>query len=380
MIEQDATKQAGSTSATVGDNGMSTALTLTAQREKSSLTELAEELDTLAEILDKRVLIRSEAEAYEHGNKCLEGMRWISASMRGMALLFDENVEKTLAKQSQELKKIVLAVGDGIRGIASSNESITKKLSTELKELEAVATSSTDEEIPSELRKAFDRVQSIVFEVKNHVCGMTTELRSAEASITVLEVEMEEALENALYDKLTHVYMRGPLEERLENALDNGNADDAWCFLLIDIDRFKTINDQYGHNVGDAALIKTARIIERCLSSKHGQWTVGRYGGDEFAVILQDVALEESRKVAQGICEALDAARWVIRRENSCTISITVSIGVTEYQAGDEITSLLDRADKALYQAKHEGRNRVVVFESLHPMTERSGQAGPQAG
>jgi diguanylate cyclase (GGDEF)-like protein len=140
-------------------------------------------------------------------------------------------------------------------------------------------------------------------------------------------------------------------EAELRRA-DRFNRDLA--VLMLDIDFFKRINDRHGHAAGDEAL----RLFSRVLTKETREVDLlGRIGGEEFAIVLPETDFEAALLMAERVRAAVEQASFVFH--HSAPISVTVSIGVSLLQAGDSLDSLLVRADNALYQAKHAGRNRV---------------------
>ena len=128
---------------------------------------------------------------------------------------------------------------------------------------------------------------------------------------------------------------------------------------MLDVDHFKRVNDTYGHHTGDLVL----RLIGRLLSeSVKGRDTSARYGGEEFAVLLIGADLKAGATVANRIRFELQTKHLVKKRPTDEFGKITVSVGVAQFRAGDTMTSLLDRADAAMYQAKQLGRNQVCAL------------------
>jgi len=125
------------------------------------------------------------------------------------------------------------------------------------------------------------------------------------------------------------------------------------CLLMIDIDHFKDVNDQYGHTTGDAVL---KFIAHRLANSIRKADTISRWGGEEFIVLTPATPLQQATGLAEKLREIIASLTHVHGK------SVTISIGVSEYRSGESFDSWCDRADKALYQAKNNGRNRVVAW------------------
>ena len=132
---------------------------------------------------------------------------------------------------------------------------------------------------------------------------------------------------------------------------------------MTDIDFFKSVNDTYGHAAGDLVLKTVSRIIKLQLRDYD---IAGRYGGEEFAVLLPFTKLEEAKMVAERLRKAVENKKIDISKINTESpqknISVTISLGVAEYNNGDSEDTLLQNANKALYKAKESGRNRVEEY------------------
>ncbi len=127
--------------------------------------------------------------------------------------------------------------------------------------------------------------------------------------------------------------------------------------VMIDIDHFKSVNDSFGHVVGDKVLQSVAQIAQRSLRVTD---LAGRYGGEEFLVILPNTAAHDARVMAERLRTEIEGAPFDFRPE-----PITASLGVAAWQAGDDTVSLINRADGALYEAKRAGRNRVAFNQGM---------------
>jgi len=180
-------------------------------------------------------------------------------------------------------------------------------------------------------------------------------LRSAQSEIQQLRGQLERAQLAATLDSLTHVFNRHAFTRLLEQALAGEHK--GLALIMLDIDHFKQFNDQYGHPLGDRVLQHVGQLL-RDLLPPHGM--AARYGGEEFCVIMRDCFdLETAHAFAEQVRLKIQALRIRVRRTDQILDSVTASFGLALAEAGDNMESLVTRADDALYQAKHKGRNQV---------------------
>jgi len=162
-----------------------------------------------------------------------------------------------------------------------------------------------------------------------------------------LEQLHEEARNLSLHDYLTGLGNRRLLEIHLDRAFALAHRyEKELSLVILDVDFFKAYNDEHGHQAGDAALISLAATLRKQLRETDLAF---RYGGEEFLILLPEIGLETCRQVAEKL-------RLTVAAETD----ITISIGVASYRQGSSIDSMIRKADQALYQAKQQGRNRVV--------------------
>jgi len=186
------------------------------------------------------------------------------------------------------------------------------------------------------------------------------EQRTRELSTTLNELAIanERLRESSLRDGLTGVFNRRYFDSTFEPMRDDCRAKGRdFSVLVADIDHFKQINDGAGHLIGDDCLHLAASVIERTVGDS-GQ--VVRYGGEEFVVLMPDVDEIEMRSKANSIRAAIASSPLLT---NGVPIPMTISVGGAHAAPGDSIAAmdLLQQADEAMYRAKHQGRNRVVV-------------------
>lgn len=171
-------------------------------------------------------------------------------------------------------------------------------------------------------------------------------------------------LQYATLDALTNLNNRRQFETRLGQEIAIAKRQGhPLCAMMIDIDFFKRVNDTYGHAAGDEVLRAVAGIIKEALRESD---IPARYGGEEFAILLPYTKLEEAVLVGERLRSAVEKAPVTINQETSekQDINVTISMGLAEYDKSETGEALFERADKALYDAKAGGRNKVCVFES----------------
>ena len=187
---------------------------------------------------------------------------------------------------------------------------------------------------------------------------------SAQIAITINRANVyAEILKHATLDALTGFYNRHQLEVRMKQEVANAKRQQApLCGIMTDIDFFKNVNDTYGHAVGDLVLKTIAKVIRGQLREYD---IAGRYGGEEFSILLPFTGIHEAKMVAERLRRAIESKTIDISKVNpdieTKDINITISLGIYELKENDNVEDLIIKADKALYQAKNTGRNKVVV-------------------
>lgn len=188
-------------------------------------------------------------------------------------------------------------------------------------------------------------------------------MASDQLALTLLNVQRHEQLYNqAIRDPLTGLFNRRYLEETLEREMRRATRHQYPIgFIMLDIDHFKWFNDTYGHDGGDTLLQKVAQFLQ---ASIRGEDVVCRFGGEEFMLILPGIPLETTVRRAKDLCT--DVRRLQVEHNGQYMINVTVSIGVATFpKHGIEPRSIIAAVDRALYRAKAEGRNQVVVANTV---------------
>ncbi|WP_233589636.1 diguanylate cyclase [Exiguobacterium sp. SH0S7] len=179
-----------------------------------------------------------------------------------------------------------------------------------------------------------------------------------------LERSKQALIHRSLHDALTGVWNRRAFDEKLERLWDDTEESSTdVALLLLDIDAFKLYNDTYGHLAGDACLERVAHAVDKAVGE---DGMVARYGGEEFAVLLRPHHVRQSKEVAERIRQAVLKLN-ILHEAYQPLRKVSVSIGVAEHIPGLDVekSDLIEAADRALYQAKQSGRNRVSMGKAM---------------
>lgn len=172
-------------------------------------------------------------------------------------------------------------------------------------------------------------------------------------------------------DQLTGLGNRRQLDQTLANAINGARRHGrAFCVVMVDLDHFKAVNDAFGHAIGDALLQSLGAVLENGVRNTD---TVCRFGGEEFAIVMPDIEIDSA-------CACSERIRAHVERisANADAPRVTATFGVAQWEQGDTAESLLQRADKYLYQGKEEGRNRVICGPASQ-VAASSGSASERA-
>ncbi|HPS57354.1 MAG TPA: diguanylate cyclase [Spirochaetota bacterium] len=197
------------------------------------------------------------------------------------------------------------------------------------------------------------RAQELIARTRTHI-----ELKKAK----------EKLLTMAVTDELTGLFNRRYFMSRLNQEFERVKRyESIFTFIMIDIDYFKKINDTHGHLAGDCVLRNAADIMKKSLRISD---TVGRIGGEEFAILLPETEIEYGVEIAERLRKKIDESEM----EFECkTLKLTISAGISDSDTNDlTVDSVLNRADVALYEVKENGRNRVMAIRAEH--REKSGR------
>lgn len=262
---------------------------------------------------------------------------------------------KWAASASKTLRRELANVLSVIRKNIANSEAYARSLADAQERLEKLPKAEQVRIVVSLLIAENERLRLTAADDKRKIEASALEIEALQASLRGAE-------EATVKDPLTGIGNRRLFDMAMQKAVDDSNAGDTPLSLIMcDIDRFKRINDRFGHHVGDEIIKALAGIIEASVSEMD---SVARYGGEEFAVILPGASLQDAKETAERIRRTFGAKQFAIRNTSEKIGQVTASFGVAEHRPGDDVETFVQKADAMLYEAKAGGRDRVAGFRS----------------
>ena len=210
-----------------------------------------------------------------------------------------------------------------------------------------------------------DICRDIVVQTQEIIDGNTdlkNNIHTTICELDALKLELKNLREEAKTDMLTGLLNRRGFEDAIAPPMAEAQEEIAPLTLIIaDIDRFKRINDNYGHLTGDNVLKLISKLLQKHIKGKD---IAGRFGGEEFIMVLPETKLDGGFALAEQIRASLEKMTWQSKSSGKDMGTITISLGVAQFMPGEDLDALIARADKALYAAKENGRNRTGTHNS----------------
>ena len=275
------------------------------------------------------------------------------AGARAQTLEFAEAEREHLARRDAELHRIIQVLTDGLGGITTGAAAYHKQILETGTRFEAAARLADLQRVRAAITTEVQSLRTAVEHRQRSDSQVTQALR---AEIETLRIKVEHANQAARVDALTGAANRGAFDDELARRCTLAAANgEAFALILADIDHFKAINDGHGHPVGDRVLQSLVTFLRDRVRRDD---LIARWGGEEFAVLLPKATARAAFAKAKALVDELETTDWTI--DHAKKLRFTISIGVVGWQKDDEPATLVARADKALYAAKHGGRNRAV--------------------
>ena len=275
--------------------------------------------------------------------------------------------EEVVRRAGDQINTTIKNVTGAVRDVKTATSEYSTKLG-------GVSGQIADVDDAGQLKQILTTVMS---DTENMIVQNQQLEKQLDKSSVVME-ELQRDLENirkeALTDGLTGLSNRKAFDNEINRISEEAlSTSGTFSLLMVDIDHFKSFNDNFGHQIGDQVL----RLVARTLTDGvKGRDICARYGGEEFSIILPDTPLHAGVIVGEALRKAV-ATKDVINRNTGEKLSrITMSVGVAEYNHGEDVTELIERADAALYTAKHNGRNQVAAAPTPGKKQSKKKEAG----
>ena len=271
------------------------------------------------------------------------------------AVIYKQSARKlSLDQAKQALKDMVAVFVAGLEDMSEATGQYQTRIAEHRRRMEETDDLSQLSRVVEALLVDTRLLQADVIRQRDHVQAQRTTATSHESKIRDLENELEAMSERVREDPLTGLLNRRGFDEAI--AVEEARATRSgrpYSLAILDVDHFKRLNDAHGHSVGDRALEHLAQVVRETLRPTD---VVARYGGEEFVIVLPDTPEPEAAETLVRVQRELTRRLFLANNEH---LLITFSAGVAELIGGESREDLIDRADRALYVAKHAGRNRV---------------------
>jgi len=257
--------------------------------------------------------------------------------------------QKFIDGEKDIVKTMVLEAVETIRAMMESSGNFDVSIGDFTEKIQAAETIQ-------EILKVKDYLVIEMQKVREHSHTLHDELEKHRTATETLSKKLEESEARALVDALTNVLNRNAYNLKIgELVHEYKRYKEEWALLVLDIDHFKKFNDTYGHKTGDKVLKSVAATVSNSIRvSDH----IFRYGGEEFVVILSRINKETTKTLSEKIRREVERDYFV---DGDNELKVTMSIGAAIITPEDTEASLFERADKALYQAKQNGRNQILL-------------------
>lgn len=268
--------------------------------------------------------------------------------------------------------------------VGANDDALIRELLSSLHGLSVRMTADVDEHntemgaVDRELKQAkgnakgTSKVGELVDRLLSANQNVQTKLTETEGKLDELSHRMEFQASEARIDVLTGLANRRAFQEETRAGLSRFyEEDEPFALVMVDIDRFKQVNDIHGHPFGDEVLREVGEIL---LDQFRGCDLVSRYGGEEFAVMMPASRVDEARRVAENLRETIEKTRFMC---SGNSLNLTISAGAAEILPNEELSDCISRVDQAMYAAKHAGRNRVYWHDGEKSRPFRGRPSGP---
>jgi len=279
-----------------------------------------------------------------------------------------EDFLQEITGRLQELVQFLVTENEAIEQGNEKGKDINRAVTIEVDGLrEGVESAATLSDLQSVVNTRLDAISNFMLQhsqlekerfdsAKSNVAMMQDKINALESETAELKVSLAEKHREAMYDALTGIPNRLFYEKRIKEDIARWKRFDTPLSIAVwDVDKFKAVNDTYGHKAGDKVLKAIAQILNKRIRETD---FLARYGGEEFVMLLPGTVEEETLRLANELRQAVSECAF---HYNNKAVDITISCGISGFRADDNLAAVFERADQALYQAKEAGRNRCVI-------------------
>jgi diguanylate cyclase len=265
-------------------------------------------------------------------------------------------LKQNLGDAQQRLKAMLATFVDRLAGLAATTGEYHERIGACAEKIGKASNIAELSDVLDDLMQETRSIQLDAQRSRDELVEMRGRVQGAEQEIAQLQVELAQASDMVRIDALTGMLNRKGMDEAITREVARARRRDAaMCLAMLDIDNFKKLNDTYGHEAGDQALVHLAQVVRETLRP---QDTLARYGGEEFVVVLSDTGLDNAVKAMTRVQRELTRKFFLHGNEK---LLITFSCGVAELGDDEDPTEAIKRADQAMYLAKRAGKNRVMA-------------------
>ncbi len=360
-----------SSTATTAETAAETPISL-----QEMLLQLLERLTLPVELNARVDGIKSRLESVEGAAdwaRILEDIAGLIAEMRNLVQQEQREIEDFLQQLTDHLQELDLNLQGAQEASSSAQEDgaeLDRAVQNHVRDIESSVRDATNiGELKQSVQQRLDALRSHLDTYRNtedarqqqlsqQLSILTTRLSALETEATELRKRISAERSQALLDPLTGIPNRLAYQERSAQELARWKRfKTPLCLFVWDVDKFKNVNDTYGHKAGDKVLTTIAKLLHTQIRETD---FLARYGGEEFVMMASGADLNAARELAEKLRQAVETCGFHFRGE---AVTITLSCGISAFRDGDSAETVFERADKAMYRAKQAGRNQIVCDE-----------------
>lgn len=260
-----------------------------------------------------------------------------------------EPAEKALMATRADMVNMMKRMEEQVQAVGSDTISFDERLAAFQQQIAGVGNSS-------ELSQHVAAMASEAERVGGRVGSFTDSLEKSQVEVRRLTEELDRLRQDAQVDTLSGLLNRRGFELEFGKLLQSAAPTVTISLIMFDIDHFKRINDSYGHLLGDAVIASVGRLVRDCVGSAG---ISGRYGGEEFVVAMSGATVQQVQTMAETIRHRVEKGRIKRKQSDEPIGGVTISLGVAHSSSIESLDAIMERADRALYRAKQQGRNRT---------------------